>query len=158
MLDFSNGFLFGLKYQREGDTYHESKGGEDKPAGLPFTNEISTFPTTETIDNFTSSQRTDSSTKTVGHHHKQTLRRSFDLRVAFLINEDTTRDIEEVKGDTLDNARQDEEDNAWHSRIANAKESETEHPSKQRHEHYNLNTKTLQEEWNHQNAAGLTNL
>ena len=102
MLDFSNGFLFWFEDQREGDAYHKGESSKDKPAGLPIANEISTFPTTEAVDNLTSSQRTYSGTKTVSHHHKQTLCRSFNLWITLLVNKDTTRDIEEVKGNTID--------------------------------------------------------
>ena len=39
MFNLTNWFLLWFEYQSEGDTNNESKGGKDKPAGLPFANE-----------------------------------------------------------------------------------------------------------------------
>ena len=39
MFNLTNWFLLWFENQSEGDTNNESKGGKDKPASLPFTNE-----------------------------------------------------------------------------------------------------------------------
>ena len=111
-----------------------------------------------TIHNLASSQGTDGSTQTIGHHHKQALSRCLDAGLTLLVNEDTTRNIKEVEGDTIYDARENEENHTRHCRITYAKESETEHPCKERHQHHNLDAKTLQEEGNHQDTQCLTNL
>ena len=103
-------------------------------------------------------QRTYGSANTIGHHHEQALSRSLDAGFALLIDEDTTRHIEEVEGHTVNDAREDEHDNTWHSGVTNTEESETEHPGEHRHEHYNLDAITLQEEWDHEDTQGLANL
>ena len=166
VFNLSNGLLLWFKYQREGNAYHQSEGCEDKPAGLPLTHEEAlllaidheVLPSAELVNNLASSQRTNGSTNAVGHHHEQTLSRSLDLRVAFLVDEDTARDIEEVKGDTVNDTREDEEDNTRHSGISYTEEAETEDPCEKRHQHYHLDTETLQEERNHQDAQGLRSL
>ena len=147
-----------MEDQGEGNAYHQRKGSEDEPAGLPFTYQETVLPVTETVDDLTSGQRTDSGTQTVGHHHEQALGRSLDAGFAFLIDIDTTRNIEEVEGNTIDDAGKDKEEYTRHGRIADAEEAEAEYPGKERHKHHNLNTETLQEERYHQDAACLTDL
>ena len=104
MSDILNRFLLWFEDQSKGNADYESKGGKDKPACLPVAFQESVLPMAEAIDDLASSQRTDSGTDTIGHHHKQSLRRSLDRRFALLVDKDTARDIEEVEGYSIDDA------------------------------------------------------
>ena len=164
--DLCNGFLLWLEHQCEGNTNHNGKGGEDKPTRLPVTNKKTLLltindkilPRAETVDDITSRQCSDGCAKAVSHHHKQSLSRCLNLRIAFLVDKDTARDIEEVEGDTIDDTLQDEENGSRHGGISNAKQTKAEYPCEERHQHHNLNAETLQEERNQQNTASLADL
>lgn len=104
MFNLGDRFLLGFEDQGEGDADYQSEGSEGKPARLPLTDEESVLPMAEAVDNLTSSQCTDGGTNTISHHHKQSLCRSLDAVLALLVDEDTTRDIEEIEGHTIDDA------------------------------------------------------
>ena len=101
MLDIRDGFLLRFEDKGESNANHHRKTSEDEPACLPVANEIAAFPMAEAIHNLASRQSTDGSAQSVGHHHKQSLRRGFDFRITLLVDEDATRHIEEVEGDTI---------------------------------------------------------
>ena len=110
------------------------------------------------VDDFTCYERAYGCAQTVGHKHKQALCRCSYLRVTLLIHKQAARYIEEVECHAINDARQDEQNHAWESRIAKSEESEAAHPCKHGNEHNHLDAVTLQEEWNEQNAQCFSHL
>ena len=110
------------------------------------------------IDYLSGKDGTDRCTQTVCHQHKQSLCRSSHLRFALLVDEQTTRHIEEIESHTVNQTRENEEGNARERRIAHSEEAETEHPCKHGDEHHDLDAITLEEVWNQEDAERLSNL
>ena len=110
------------------------------------------------IDNRACSQRADGSAQTVGHQHEQALGRCLDVGLTLLIDEDTARDIEEVKCHTINQARHHNQDDARPCRVTSAKEAEPQYPGEHSNQHNHLDAITLEEERNEQDAQRLGNL
>ena len=152
------------------EDYPESNGNyqcktcKDIPAGLPaipnshWTCCNHRFCINEMVYNRLRCQRTNSSTKAVGHHHEQALCTRALTWVGLLIHIQRARDIEEVKSKAIDNAAQYEQYHAWHAWVTCTKESETQYPCQHCHQHHRLDTKLLQEEWDKQDTQCLTDL
>ena len=127
-----------MEQQGEEHADDQREAGEDIPAGGPVAYQIAVIPLAVVVHNLAGSQGADGGTDAVGHHHEQSLGRRLDGRLTLLVDEDASRDVEEVEGDTVDDAGEDEHDDAGHGRIADAEEAEAEHPGEHRHEHDHL--------------------
>ena len=150
--------LLWIEEKGEGHADDKGEGCKDKPSRLPVAEEVAVLPLAEMVDYLAGGKRAHSGTDAVGHHHEEPLGRCLDAGLALLVDEDTARDIEEVEGNTIDNARQDEEQHAGHGGIANAEEAEAEHPSEHGHKHDDLDAVTAEEEGYEEYAQGLANL
>ena len=104
------------------------------------------------IDYLASRECTDSSSQSIGHHHEESLSRSLDAWIAFLIYKQASGNIEEIECHSIDEARKDKEEHAWEVWTAYAEETETEHPCAHSHHHHYLDAKSLEEEWYKENA------
>ena len=95
--------------------------------------------------------RAEEGAETVGHNHKDALRRGADLAAGLLFDEERAGDVEEVECHAVDDHRKHEE-RRTRSRIADAEEPEAQHPGQHRNQHHFLNAETPEEERNQQNA------
>ena len=105
----------------------------------------------ESIDYRTCRVGAEESTESVGHDHKDTLRRGTDVGGSFLFDEKRARNVEEVECDPINDHREDQE-NGTRSRIADTEESEAEHPGQHRDQHHPFDAEASQEEGNQQDA------
>ena len=112
----------------------------------------------EFIDNRLGRERTDSSSETISHHHKESLCRRTLCFFCLLIDVERTGDIEEIKGKTIDDAAQDEEDDSRETGITCSKECKAEYPREHRHKHDVLDSEAFEEERNSQDTERLADL
>ena len=148
----------------EGDGDAEGEAGEDIPGFSPAIPNgdralgCNLFRHNEFIDDHLCGECTDGSTETVGHHHKESLRRGALLGCGLLVHIECTGDIEEIKGKAIDDAAEHEEDDAGEAGVTCAEESEAEDPGEHRHEHDILDTEFLEEERNSEDTEGFADL
>ena len=91
------------------------------------------------VDDSLCHQCSDERAQTIGHHHKQALCAAADALVRLLIDEQRTRDIEEVKGYAIDKHRKQEKPYAT-ARVTQSEEGKTQYPSEKRDKNHTLDT------------------
>ena len=110
------------------------------------------------IDYLSGKNRANGSAQAIGHQHEQSLRRSPHLDITLLVYEQSARHIEEVECHTIYDAREHEEYHAREGWVAHTEEAEAQHPSKHGDEHHDLDTISLEEERNQEDAQSLSHL
>ena len=161
--------LFGgvliLKHDGKHQRYDECIAGEDVPHNRPtsldalFSNEVARVPRAEVVHNLTREPSTNRGTNTVSHQHKESLRRSLHASVGLLLNEERTRNVEEVERYAIDNHRCKECHKANETLgRADAEEAEAEYPRQHRHNHHTLNTEALEADRDKEYAQRLRDL
>ena len=135
-----------MEGEDKGYGYAESEAGEDEPCCLPIAQKVITLPNTIVFHYFAGGQCADSGTKSVGHQHEQALCWSAHAGLALLVYKEAARYVEEVEGYAINYAGEDKQDDAGHGRVAQAEETEAEHPSEHGDEHHGLDAEALQEE------------
>ena len=154
--------MFILKKYGKQDSHNQSVGCKYIPTGVPPGYDLLSGgrfrqSVHKTVDDGLSRQRPYGSAQTVGHHHEQPLRTAAYADVRLLVDKQGTRHIEKVESHPVNQHGQDEQPHA-RPRIAQRKESETEHPRQHRYEHHPLDAETAQKERYQQNAKRLTDL
>ena len=92
----------------ERQSHYQSEASEDIPAGTPACPYFHRtccnhrFGVNEVVHNCVRCQSTDSSAKSVGHHHEQTLCAGALAWVGLLIYIQRTRDVEEIERKAID--------------------------------------------------------
>ena len=110
------------------------------------------------VDDGTGREGSDGGSQTVGHQHEEALPGRAYLGRTDLIDIQTATDVEEIEGHTIDEAAEDEEDDAGVVGRTESEESETEHPSEHGDEHDDLDAEAFQEEGDEQDAQGFCHL
>ena len=93
-----------MEDKSERHTHDECKCGEYEPASGPVALQESVLPITVVVHNLSCCQRSEGCSDAVGHHHEQSLSRSLDGGFTLLIYKDTSGNVEEVEGNTVDDA------------------------------------------------------
>ena len=138
----------------EEDSHTECEAGKDEPCFSPSRPYSHWFglADNQTIHDALCGEHTNRSAQAVCHHHKEPLCGGALCFFGLLIDIKGTGDIEEIKGEAVNDTTQDEEDDAWESGVTCSKETKTEYPSEHRHEHHVLDTESLKEERNSQDT------
>jgi hypothetical protein len=92
--------------------------------------------------------------QTVCHEHEETLCAGADVAGGLAVDVERTGNVEEVEGDTVDDAGKHEQPYA-RARVAKSEETEPEHPCEHGDEHDFLDAESLHEEWNEEDAERL---
>ena len=87
----------------------------------------------------------DGSTEAIGHNHEQSLRTAPDFGLCMLVNEQGTRNVEEVERHALNYHREHEHPHAG-SRVAQTEKAKAQHPRQHGNHHDTLDAKTFQAE------------
>ena len=93
----------------------------------------------------------------VGANHEKSLGRRAHRGRGLLVDVETARDVEEVEGHAVDDAREHNHPEARPG-VAEAEEPEAAHPRQHRHEHDALDAETFQAEGDEEDAEGLGSL
>src|SRR5690554_174736 len=99
--------MFVIKKNRKKKHDYQRIKGKNKPRNPPaFGLYVYVCLTkNKVIDNKLGSNHSDGGSKTVGHHHKNTLRGRANTFIGFLIDKQRTRNIEKVKSNAVNNHR-----------------------------------------------------
>ncbi len=161
MADFSDSFGIVLVLEDQGEDDGDAKGvsGEDEPrSGPPGRHGFDRrLRINETVDDGLCAKRTDGGADAVGHDHEKSLRRGTNGGVGLVVDEERTRDVEEVERHTVDDHREDEHPYAA-AGIAEPEQPEAQHPCEHGHQHDVLDAETLETERNQEYAERLGDL
>ena len=100
----------------------------------------------------------DGGTEAICHQHEETLTRGAQFGRYLVVHKQAARYVEEVEGHSIDDAGEDEEDDAREGGVAHAEETKAQHPGHHGNEHHLLDAEAAQEEGDEQDAQGLGNL
>ena len=147
-----------LEHQREDHGHHQGIGCEGEPRRLPlgYLRRLAA-EVHKVVYHRLRAQRADGGSEAVGHDDEQPLRARADVLVRLAVDEQRTRDVEEVEGHAIDNHREDEHPHAA-ARIARSEEAEAQHPCQHGDEHHVLDAEAFQEERYQQDAERLGHL
>ena len=110
-----------MEEEEEGNTYGKSITSEGIPYASPVTNLRTIHVLGVLVDHPLCAHHADRGTNAIGHEHEQTLCAGTNGRVAFLVHEERTRDIEKVERYTIDDHGENEEDDLGEGGSANGK-------------------------------------
>ena len=99
----------------------------------------------------------DSSTKTIGHHHEQTLCTRTDGHIGFLIDKQGARNVEEIERNAINQHRKDEHPYAI-ARITPSEQGKTKHPAIHGNKHDILDAEAFQGKRDEQQTEGFREL
>ena len=101
----------------------------------------------------------DRGTDAVGHQHEEPLRTGLHGLCGLLLDKECTGDVEEVKRHAVDDAGEEEQDDAHDAlRGADSEEAEAQHPGEHGHQHDDLDAEALEAERDQQNTQRLGDL